>query len=314
MRAVIPFVSQLGNGEAKAWLETLRAALPEHDLLPLAKLTAEQRAIAQVAIVANPHPADLAALPQVKWVQSLWAGVERLVADTQGCDFAIVPMQDPQLAATMAEAVLAWTLYLHRDMPRYRTQQSAHLWQPQPLTLSAQRTVGLLGLGNLGQAAAHTLVRQGFRVWGWRRSPIAIDGVHTVSGCEGLHQVLEQSHILVCLLPLTPETQGLLSHETLGRLPKGASLINFARGTIVDIDALVSRLDSGHLDHAVLDVFDREPLSPKSSLWDHPSITVLPHISAPTNKQTASQIVAQNIRRFWLTGELPPTVDRDLGY
>lgn len=122
MSLIIPLLSQLDPAEQQAWLTALRQTLPEHTIVPLADLTAAQRADVVVAIAANPDPRDLATLPNLRWVQSLWAGVETLVADTQGADFAIVRMIDPQLAKTMAEAVLAWTLYLHRDMPRYRQQ------------------------------------------------------------------------------------------------------------------------------------------------------------------------------------------------
>ena len=178
MRVVIPFLTQLTD-DGKAWLDALRTALPDHDVLPLEQLSAGQCAAAEVAIVVNPDPADLAALPNLKWVQSLWAGVERLLAETQGCQFAIVRMIDPQLAETMAEAVLAWTLYLHRDMPSYRMQQTARIWRQHPLPLPGQRTVGLLGLGNLGEAAAKKLVQQGFTVCGWSRSEADLEGVDT---------------------------------------------------------------------------------------------------------------------------------------
>lgn len=314
MKAVIPFVTQLPDDETTAWVEALRSALSDYQILPPSELTAAQRATAKVAIVANPHPADLLDLPNLQWVQSLWAGVERLITETKEADFAIVRLQDPQLAETMAEAVLAWTLYLHRDMPRYLAQQAARIWQQHSLPLPSQRTIGLLGLGNLGKAAAQRLIQQGFSVWGWSRTPTAIDSVKTAHGQDGLQAVLARSNILICLLPLTHQTQGMLNHETLALLPSGASLINFARGLILDTDALLHHLNNGHLTHAVLDVFHEEPLPPHSPLWSHPGITVLPHISAPTNKQTASQIVAKNIRNFFLNGTMPPTVCRDLGY
>ncbi|MDJ0707411.1 MAG: glyoxylate/hydroxypyruvate reductase A [Leptolyngbyaceae cyanobacterium MO_188.B28] len=313
MKAVIPFVTQLAD-DGTAWLHALRAVMPEHNLSPLEELTAEQCAAAEVAIVVNPDPADLADLPNLKWVQSLWAGVEGLLADTRDANFAIVRMTDPQLAETMAEAVLAWTFYLHRDMPRYRKQQLDRIWRQHPLPLPHQRTVGLLGLGNMGKAAAKRLLQQGFKVCGWSRSQIDIEGVETVSGADGLPQVLQRSNILVCLLPLTNQTHGLLNHDTLGLLPNGASLINFARGPIVDTQALITHLNSGRLSHAVLDVFDQEPLSPQSPLWSHPNITILPHISAPTNKQTAAAIAAKNINRYLSKGEIPPSVDRTRGY
>lgn len=314
MSRVIPFLAELTHDEKTAWLEALRKALPTYEVAPLGELTATQRASAEVAIVANPDPTDLSALPNLKWLQSLWAGVERLLAETSEANFAIVRMTDPQLAETMAEAVLAWTLYLHRDMPRYRAQQVARMWRQHPLLLPGQRTVGLLGLGNMGKLAAKRLVQQGFPVCGWSRSQANIKGVATFSSDEGFTQVLQRSLILVCLLPLTSQTRGLLNHKSLALLPQGASLINFARGPILNTAALIDHLNRGHLYHAVLDVFDEEPLPLQSLLWSHPGITVLPHISAPTNKQTASLIVAHNIDRFFATREIPISVDRRLGY
>ena len=314
MRPVIPFVARLPINEKQAWFDALRNALPNCDVLLLEDLIDAQCSGVAVAIAFNPDPTHLSALPNLKWIQSLWAGVEQLLAETQNANFAIVRMIDPQLAETMSEAVLAWTLYLHRDMSRYRAQQDARIWQQHPLLHPSQQTVGVLGLGKLGKSAVKTLAHYGFTVCGWGRSPTSIAGVDTYDGEDGLAAVLRRSTILICLLPLTNQTCGLLSNEALTLLPKGASLINFARGPIVDTDALLRHLNCGHLSHAVLDVFDEEPLPQESPLWSHPNITVLPHISAPTNKQTASKVVADNINQFLITGEIPPSVDRILGY
>lgn len=314
MTSVIPFVAQLTTQERTAWLKALQEALPEQQIILLDKMSVAQREAATVAIVANPDPTQLTQLPNLQWIQSLWAGVERLLVEIHNPNLPIVRMTDPQLAKTMAEAVLAWTLYLHRDMPRYRTQQTAKCWQQHPVSLPSERTVGLLGLGNLGKIVAATLVQQRFTVCGWSRSQTSLDNVATFCGDAGLSDILQRSHILICLLPLTDQTRRLLNHKTLSLLPHGASLINFARGPIIETDDLLSLLDSGHISHAVLDVFDEEPLPTHSPLWTHPQITVLPHISAPTNKQTASQIVAHNINQFLVTGEIPASVNRTLGY
>lgn len=306
----IPLIARLSEAEQAAWLQALQAAMPELPVCWAVDVAWEVRSHIPVAIVANPDPAELALFPNLQWVQSLWAGVEGLVATP--AKFAIVRMTDPQLARSMAEAVLAWTLYLHRDMPRYRAQQAMRVWRPHPLP--AQRTVGILGLGHLGRAAAQSLVQQGFTVCGWSRSPTAIDRVDTWTGPTGLKAVLSRSQILVCLLPLTESTQGLLNTDTLAWLPAGAALINFARGPILITEALLPHLETGHLSHAVLDVFDSEPLPASSPLWLHPRVTVLPHIAAPTHKQTAAQIAAENIRQFLSAGTIPPSVDRRRSY
>ena len=314
MSVIIPFVAQLDDRETRLWLEVLQNALPNYLVCAFDQLGDDQRAGIEVAIVADPDPGDLALLPDLKWVQSLWAGVERLMAELPDAKFDIVRLTDPQLAADMSEAVLAWTLYLHRDMPTYRTQQESKIWQHHELPLPGQRCVGILGLGKLGAAGARRLVANGFDVCGWSRSQAEIEGVETFAGPDGLSRVLKRSDILVVLVPLTEQTRGLLNQKNLSLLPKGASVINFARGPVIDDQALLAHLDSGHLKHAVLDVFDIEPLPKDNPMWEHPAITVLPHISARTNYQTASRLAAKNINRFFEFGQMPTVVDKTLGY
>jgi glyoxylate/hydroxypyruvate reductase A len=214
----------------------------------------------------------------------------------------------------MAEAVLAWTYYLFRDMPAYATQQRVGNWQQLPYRRPDSVTVGLLGLGALGAAAAVRLRDAGFKVAGWSSSPKQLADVETYAGADGLDEVLARSDILACLLPLTDETSGLLDADFFSRMKPGASLINFARGKIVVTADLVAALDRGQLKHAVLDVFEVEPLPADSRLWQHPSITILPHISAPTDAETAAAIVAKNIGDYRRTGQLPPTVNMARGY
>ncbi len=310
----LPFVCAPGYPAAQAWLQALQAALPEERVVALDTLDADQRAACEVAIVANPQPADLRTLPRLQCVDSVWAGVERLVADLGDTDLRIVRLVDPQLADTMAEAVLAWTLYLHRDMPRYARQQAARQWLAHDGVRAQDRTVSLLGLGALGKAAAQRLLSAGFQVRGWSRTPRHMDGVQCHAGDAELPAMLAQTDILVCLLPLTPQTRGLVGAQALAALPAHASLINFARGPIVDDAALRAALDGGRLAHAVLDVFEQEPLPEASWQWAHPAVTVLPHISAPTDRATASAIVAGNIRRWRASGELPQAVDAARGY
>jgi glyoxylate/hydroxypyruvate reductase A len=314
VKRVIPFVCAPGDAEAGDWLEALRCAMPDENVALLAALDAPARATCTVAIVANPRPEDLRTLPRLRWVHSVWAGVERLVNDLPDAAFDIVRLVDPRLTDTMAEAVLAWTLFLHRDMPQYARQQAARQWHALAYRSAQDTTVGLLGLGALGEAAAARLVGAGFKVCGWSRHARSLPDVTTYSGLEALPDVLRVSNILVCLLPLTAETRGLLDAAMLAHLPVGASLINFARGPIVDEGALREALDTSHIRHAVLDVFDVEPLPSQRWEWAHPNVTVLPHISAPTDRDTASSIVAAHIRRYREDGTIPPCVDRVRGY
>jgi glyoxylate/hydroxypyruvate reductase len=315
MRPVVPFVSSASPDERQSWREALPKALDGiADVKPFEDLTEDQRSEARVAIVANPNPANVAALPNLVWVQSLWAGVERLMGELPANGPKIVRLTDPQMAETMSEAVLAWTLYLHRGMPRYIAQQRQKVWQDHALERPQERTVGVLGLGKLGAAAAMRMKANGFNVLGWSRTEKSIEGIACRHGRSGLLEVLGQSDFIVLLMPLTDETRGLLGQDELSACKKGASIINFARGPIIDTAALINKLDNGPLGHAVLDVFDEEPLPPSSPLWDHDKVTVLPHISAPTIISTASRIVADNIGRYYEDGTVPPAVDRDRGY
>ncbi|MFF2322245.1 2-hydroxyacid dehydrogenase [Agrobacterium sp. NPDC058088] len=314
MPSPIAFVSRM-NAEAEAvWKQALRAAMPQEDILSFSELTNEQRRVVDFAIVANPDPADIAALPGLTWIHSLWAGVERLVLELGEKAPSIVRLKDPELSRVMAEAVLAWTYYLQRDMPSYRENQQKAIWQELDYRHPGEMTIGLLGLGALGTAAAERLLHAGFNVAGWSRSEKVIAGVETLKGDDGLQTLLEKSDILVCLVPLTDATRGLLNASRLALMKEGAALINFARGPVVVADDLIAALDSGRLSHAVLDVFQQEPLPTASPFWQHPKVTVLPHISAPTSRESSARIVAGNVRAWRETGRLPETVDMTRGY
>ncbi|WP_321796092.1 glyoxylate/hydroxypyruvate reductase A [Caballeronia sp. J97] len=314
MSSTIAFLSRMSAEYQAPYLASLRSALPEETIQPLHELTPAQRAATTVAIVANPAPEDIATLPKLAWIQSLWAGVEQLVAGLPAGSPPVVRLVDPEMSRTMAEAVLAWTYYLHRDMPRYARQQSLRVWQQHAYRKPSQRSVGLLGLGALGTEAAKTLVSAGFVVRGWSRSPKTVPGVQTFAGDAGLDAVLASSDVVVSLMPLTAQTAGLLDAKRLHTMKAGAGLINFSRGPIVVTQDLVAALDRGHLSHAVLDVFDVEPLPSTSGLWEHPNVTVLPHVSAPTDQQTAAQVIAGNIREFRSSGRIPGNVDIVRGY
>lgn len=311
----IPFLTSQDPGAADRWRQALQSVMPGLAITNLNGMDPGQKARCAVAIVANPDPADLRQLPGLVWVHSVWAGVERLMADLPpSSPLQVVRLVDPQLARTMAEAVLTATLYLHRDFPAYARQQRLQQWQALDYTRPGDRQVGLLGLGALGEAAAQQLLAAGFKVGGWSRHAKHIPGVRGFVGATGLGAMLAQTDILVNLLPLTPETRGLIDAQALAALPAGASLVNFGRGATVADGDLRAALDSGRLGHAVLDVFETEPLPPDAWQWQHPRVTVLPHCSAPTDRETASAIVAANIKRYLEDGTVPPSVDRSRGY
>ncbi|MEP3350155.1 MAG: glyoxylate/hydroxypyruvate reductase A [Marinomonas sp.] len=311
---MIPFLGRVDELEQDMWIEMLSNNMPDETIVAFADLTDTQKQDCEIAIVANPNPQDLLALPNLKWIHSLWAGIERIMNELVSPPFSIVRLSDPELSQVMSEAVLAWTLYLHRDMPTYARQQREKLWIEQPMVKAEDRRVGVLGLGALGRESAQRLAQNGFSVAGWSRNPKQIDGINCFYGEGGLASLLNQSDILVCLLPLTPDTTGLLNEQSLSHLPEGASIINFARGPIVDDQALLAKLEKRHLSHAVLDVFMQEPLPESHPYWTNANVTVLPHISAPTHPMSASKTVAENVRRYRLDGTLPASVNPELGY
>jgi len=318
----IVFLSNIDSIQQQLWLAKLKLLLPAETILLPDMFSAAQAAEVDIAIVANPDPNVLQNFPNLVWVQSLWAGVETLVPiikqHNQQCEAAnqlqLVKLLDPQLADTMAEAVLAWTLYLHRNMPQYATQQGQKLWRPLPCARAQETRVTVLGAGALALASIKVLLQQNYDVSCWSRSKKSITSVNDFFSLEQLSPALEQTDILINLLPLTPETKGLLNKPLLSNLPVGAKLINFSRGPVVDHTALLELLDSGKISHAVLDVFDQEPLTTSSPLWGHPQISILPHISAPTNMATASQIVADNILQYRANQVLPKTIDLSRAY
>jgi glyoxylate/hydroxypyruvate reductase A len=308
------FAGRMDAAEEASWLATLRLAMPAETIAPFRALDDDARQRAEIAIVANPDPADIAAMRGLAFVHSLWAGVERLVGELGPAAPPIVRLVDPSMSRVMAEAVLAWTHYLQRDMPAYARQQRERRWAPLPYRKPETMIVGLLGLGALGAAAASRLLDAGFRVAGWSRSPKTLPQVETFTGEDGLSALLAKSDVIVCLLPLTAETRGLLGARRLAEMKPGAALINFGRGPIVVATDLIEALDDGRLSHAVLDVFDEEPLDPASPFWAHPGVTVLPHITAPTDYATAAAVVASNVSNFRLSGRIPQHVEAARGY
>ena len=314
MPNLIALVSRLDPVEEHAWLAALTAVMPNENVVLSRTLDPSRRSDVEIAIVANPDPSDVAGLPNLALVQSLWAGVERLVSELGAGAPPIVRMVDPEMARTMSEAVLAWTYYLQRDMPTYARQQNEKLWRQLPYRKPSDMAVGLLGLGALGAASAQRLSNGGFQVVGWSRSPKKLPEVESFSGEDGLAALLCTSDVVVCLLPLTSETRGLLNASCFAMIKPGAALINFARGPIVVAEDLLAALDSKRLSHAVLDVFDEEPLPATSPFWAHPNVTVLPHVSAPTDLTAAAKVVADNIRRFRRGEHIPGVVDRSRGY
>jgi glyoxylate/hydroxypyruvate reductase A len=316
--AVITFVSQLAHQEQDAWLALLSTKLPNEAIKLDKDLSVEQKLQCEIAIVANPDADILSQYPKLIWVQSLWAGVDALVSQLSDNkptpSFKLVRLIDPILAQTMSEAVLTWVLYLHRDMPKYLQQQKSAQWLQHRYLLPQERTLGILGLGELGKLSALRLHDNGFNVLGWSQSDKLINGITCYSGDEGLVTMVRQTDILICLLPLTSATYQLINDDLLTNLPQGASIINFARGGIVANHDLINHLANGNLEHAILDVFEQEPLDKSDDLWSNEKITVLPHISAPTHFESAGEIVTKNIKQYRSNEQIPFYIDWNKGY
>jgi glyoxylate/hydroxypyruvate reductase A len=269
----------------------------------------------EFALVWQPPLGLLPRLTRLRAILSLGAGVEHLLDHPElPSGVPIARMVDESLRTGMTEFVMMRVLHYHRRMPEYEAQQRARVWRQLPQTAPGDRKVGILGLGVLGGGAAAAVAALGFDVGGWSRMPKSLPGVASYTGEDGLFSLLERSEILVCLLPLTRDTRGLLDRTTLNALPRGAYLINAARGGhLVDRD-LLAALDSGQVAGATLDVFDTEPLPADHPFWAHPKVTVVPHAAAWTLADVAIHAVLDNIRRSRSGQPLASLVDRSRGY
>lgn len=269
----------------------------------------------EVALVWRPPRESLMALPKLKLIASLGAGVDHLLRDTllpKGVP--VTRFVDDDLTAMMTEYAVLHVLACHRRLPEYLDLQKQGVWRELPQPLARERKVGVMGLGVLGAAAARKLAEFGFDVAGFSRSLKTLPGIKTFAGRDGLAPFLARSEILVCLVPLTPETEGILNRQTLGQLPKGAALINLGRGAhLVEAD-LAALLESGHLSAAILDVFRKEPLPLESPFWKHPRVIVTPHVASITNPESGARKVVENLTRI-RSGQPPiDQVDPKVGY
>ncbi|MEA1677269.1 glyoxylate/hydroxypyruvate reductase A [Nitrospirillum sp. BR 11163] len=306
------FVS--AHDHAADWVNELNAQLPELDVRVWPEGMGDPAEI-DYALAWKPPAGLLASLPKLKVIFSLGAGVDALLADPTLPDLPLVRMVEPGLTEGMTEYVCLHVLRWHRDAPLFEARQRAGEWKQ--LThqhLARERKVGILGLGALGSDAAQALKALRFDVAGWSRSPKHLDGVATYHGAEGLAPFLARTDILVCLLPLTPDTENILDSGLFAQLPRGAVVINAARGRHLVEEDLLTALDSGHLAGATLDVFRTEPLPAEHPFWTHPKVTITPHVAAITQARTAVEQVVGGLRRLAAGQPLINLVDRKRGY
>ncbi len=246
----------------------------------------------------KPKPGSLAALPALKVVFSMGAGVDAIVADpTYPQSVPLSRVVDPTLSQSMTEYVVLNVLYWHRRMHDLGALQRLSKWRQIASPRAEYVRVGILGFGMLGQAAASALKALNYQLSGWSQTPRQIEGVASFHGSQGLAPFLAQTDILVCLLPLTPQTRGILDARLFAALPAGACLINAARGGHLVEQDLLAALDAGHLRGATLDVFTQEPLPSDNPLWSHPKVVVTPHAAAATDPAAFMAHVARTIAR-----------------
>ncbi len=253
--------------------------------------------------------------PNLKAVLPLSTGVDRFMNHP---DFPrnakLVRMIEPGLNQGMAEYVAGFVLRFHREHDRWQHAQTQKNWRHDIPKTAHQRTIGFMGLGNLAHSCVAMLKPFGFKMRGWSRNAKIIEGIETFHGTGQLRAFLKECEILICLLPLTPETENILNRETLSGLPRGACLINPARGRELIDEDLLALLEEGHLQYAALDVFRKEPLPAEHPFWNHPRIHVTPHIAAVTVPQTGAQALRKAIETMEAGGIPPGLVDPAKGY
>ena len=295
----------------ETWRAALATALPEATIA----LWPEAPPKPEYALVWKAPAEMFARVRPTKAIFNLGAGANALL-DAPGlpADIPVIRLEDAGMAVQMAEYVTLAVLRAYREADAYAAQQSKGHWQPRPRIAKMGFGVGILGFGVLGRSVAEALAPFGFPLSGWSRERKTVSGVRSFAGPAELPEFLERSQVLVCLLPVTPETRGLLDQANLTKLPSGAHLVNIARGEIVVDDDLIALLDSGHLAGATLDVFREEPLPAGHPFWHHPRIALTPHTSAVTQVIDSVAQVAAKIRRIERGEPVTGIIDRARGY
>ena len=296
------------------WSNGLQAAMPEMDI----KVYPDEGDVNDIEYaVVWKHPRGiLKKYPNLKAILSLGAGVDHIISDSElPKGLPIVRLVDKKLTHEMYLHSLHWVLHFHSDQYLYRIQQQSREWIQQSSVQSEDRTIGIMGLGNIGKAIGDSLVNLDFKVIGWGARPKnSLGEIEYYYGHEQLSEFLSQTDILINILPLTENTKNILTKNELKLLPKGSFIINIGRGGIINENDLLSFLDSGHINAAALDVFAQEPLPENNSLWGHSSVYITPHIAGQSNPGSAAKTIAENIRLIE-KGESPyPIYSLNSGY
>jgi glyoxylate/hydroxypyruvate reductase A len=292
--------------------EPVRTALCDRGLTFSLVTEGAPKSIDYIIYAPNSGLTDFTPYTNCRAVLNLWAGVENIVGN-ETLTMPLARMVDHGMTRGMVEWVTGHTLRHHLGMDAHVLGQDGQ-WRGAIAPLAYARPVTILGMGALGQACAETLTHLEFPVTGWGRTPKQMPGITVLHGQEQLQLALETAQIVILLMPLTDQTHHIMNAERLAYLPKGAILINPGRGQLIDDIALLRALESNHLAHATLDVFDIEPLPPTHAFWHHPKVTVTPHIASSTRPDSASRVIADNILRSVRGQPLLHLVNRQSGY
>jgi glyoxylate/hydroxypyruvate reductase A len=296
------------------WKETLQGLLPELNIVLWDEDTYDPGDV-RYAVVWNPPLGGLAKLPKLECVLSVGAGVAHILRDpSYPRAVPIIRTVSDSLRMRMTEYVVLHVLRYHRRLPEIVAAQQNRQWVQYVESLARDVNVGILGVGNLGIAAARGLATLGYGVAGWSRRGRPIDGIRVHSGGEGLRELLQTTNILVCMLPQTPATENILNKSTFSGLPQGAALINVGRGEHLVEEDLLDALDAGHLRGATLDVFRDEPLPSASPLWSHPRILITSHTASAIEPSVGGKVIADNLLAFIRGEPVNDIVDIEQGY
>lgn len=299
-------------GSAQAFRDAFKEQIPD---LPI-RFWPDAGDVKDIEYLAFMHPDfdQLPAFPNLKAMFSRSAGVESFVQHPKLPKVPLGKVEPSGGDPMMTEYTVMHVLRLHRDMPGYQAAQARKEWHRVPIVRPEQRRVGFLGFGMMAMAPALVLKSLGFKVSAWVRSPRSADEVPLFHGRDQLEAFLGQTDIAVCLLPLTPETEGIFNARTFAMMPKGSMLVNIGRGKHVVEKDLIAALDSGQLAYAALDALHPEPLPPDNPLWLHPKVTIMPHVARrPTVGQLVTEVAA-NLRSLEAGGRLLQEIDVTQGY
>lgn len=302
-----------GDGVIEPWVREFAALMPQAETVAWKEGAALPPC--DYAVVWSPTPALLDQLAHVRAIFLMGAGVDALLKLGEALPpVPIVRLGDAGMGVQMAEYVSHAVLRYYRHFDDYEQQARHGVWDPLPLTPKEEFAVGIMGLGRLGLPVVEAMRLFGFPVRGWSRTPKDIPGVECFHGEEGLEPFLRGTKVLVCMLPLTPETANLLDRHNLGKLQPGAYLINVSRGAILAEPDLMTMIRSGQIAGATLDVFRHEPLPAPHPFWNEPRISITPHISALTVRHDAVRQILEKIAKLESGQPVDDIVDRDLGY